>query len=208
MPPAFARRPRPAPARVLLDDGFQNPSVAKDLSLLVVDGAYGFGNGRVLPAGPLRERIEAGLARADAIVLLDGDATPQALARHGLPDAAGDAGAGEWRAVRRQAHHRLRRHRPAGKILRHAAAAWGRAGSATPVPRPSPLRRWRDRRLASRRGAGAARFSSPPPRMQRGCGRKRAPASTFSRSALSGATRRCSTALLARVLQASGAAIG
>jgi tetraacyldisaccharide 4'-kinase len=55
---------------VVMDDGFQNPSLAKDFSLLVVDGGRGLGNARVVPAGPLRASIDAQLARADAVVVV------------------------------------------------------------------------------------------------------------------------------------------
>lgn len=58
---------------LILDDGFQNPSLAKDFSLLAIDGGYGFGNGRAMPAGPLREPIVDALARADGAVLVGED---------------------------------------------------------------------------------------------------------------------------------------
>jgi tetraacyldisaccharide 4'-kinase len=93
--PTWCARDRVAGARaavaagadlLLMDDGLQNPSLHQDLALLVVDGAFGFGNRRLLPAGPLREPLAAGLARASAIVQLgDDEVGLDALLPRGVP---------------------------------------------------------------------------------------------------------------------------
>lgn len=60
---------------IVMDDGLQNPSLHKDLSLLVIDGGYGFGNGLLLPAGPLREPVLSAAERCQAAVLIGDDET-------------------------------------------------------------------------------------------------------------------------------------
>lgn len=102
--PVWIARDRAAGARIaveggaeaiVLDDGHQNPTLKKSLALVVVDGEtrdgeWPFGDGAVFPAGPMREPLAAGLARADAVIILlpaDVEApAPELLALfHGLP---------------------------------------------------------------------------------------------------------------------------
>jgi tetraacyldisaccharide 4'-kinase len=74
---------------ILMDDGFQNPAIVKDASLIVIDGNRGLGNGRVFPAGPLRAPLEAQLARTDALILVGSgsaaDKVAGAIAAQGAP---------------------------------------------------------------------------------------------------------------------------
>ncbi|MDD9990494.1 MAG: tetraacyldisaccharide 4'-kinase [Rhodospirillales bacterium] len=94
--PTWLCRDRPAGAAaaasagadvLLMDDGMQTPGLAKDFCFAVVDGGAGFGNGRLLPAGPLREPLACGLGRAHALVLVgvDREGVLAALGPHDLP---------------------------------------------------------------------------------------------------------------------------
>jgi tetraacyldisaccharide 4'-kinase len=77
---ASAKAAVAAGAKILiLDDGFQNPSLLKTLSIVVVDAEIGFGNGKVMPAGPLREPIATGLSRADMVLSIGADAAQNTL---------------------------------------------------------------------------------------------------------------------------------
>ncbi len=73
---------------IVMDDGFQNPSLAKDLAVLLVDGLRGIGNGRVFPAGPLRAPLEIQIAHAQAVVVVGppqrAAAVVDAARHHGL----------------------------------------------------------------------------------------------------------------------------
>ena len=65
---------------ILMDDGFQNPSIAKDASLIVIDSERGLGNGFVFPAGPLRAPLVPQLARTDVLIVVGDGAAGQAVA--------------------------------------------------------------------------------------------------------------------------------
>lgn len=74
---------------IVMDDGFQNPSLAKTFSLIVMDAGAGLGNGRMIPAGPLRAPLKAQLPHADALLVVDhgkkADTVIAAMQRMGKP---------------------------------------------------------------------------------------------------------------------------
>lgn len=94
--PTVVAPDRPAGARrladegvtlILMDDGFQDPKLARDLSLIVVDSGAGIGNGMMVPAGPLRAPLGLQLSRADAVLMVGngtaGESVVRAAARQG-----------------------------------------------------------------------------------------------------------------------------
>ena len=112
--PTVIGRDRAAAAKVLcetgidliiMDDGFQNPGLAKDLSFVVVDSDAGIGNGRVIPAGPLRAPLDPQIRRADALIVVGegtaADPLVRSAARAGrviLRARLTPAGDKDWRA--------------------------------------------------------------------------------------------------------------
>ena len=65
---------------IVMDDGFQNPSLKKDRSILVVDGGRGIGNGKVFPAGPLRAPLQSQFRHAQAVLVIGPGAPGEAVA--------------------------------------------------------------------------------------------------------------------------------
>ena len=134
---------------ILMDDGFQNPAIIKDASLIVIDSERGLGNGKVFPAGPLRAPLKPQLARTDALIVI-GDGTAAG------PVAAEIAAQGKpvFRARVRPDEASVARcaenacwPSPASAIPRdfstrcgHAASKWS-AAAPLPITMPSPSTR-------------------------------------------------------------------
>jgi tetraacyldisaccharide 4'-kinase len=74
---------------IVMDDGFQNPSLRKDMALLVIDSDQGIGNGLCVPAGPLRAPLDEQLARADAVILVGEGKAASFLSRRKKPPVLG-----------------------------------------------------------------------------------------------------------------------
>ncbi len=58
---------------IVMDDGFQNPTIFKNKNIVVIDGEYGIGNGELLPAGPMRESLESAIKRTTFFIIIGQD---------------------------------------------------------------------------------------------------------------------------------------
>jgi tetraacyldisaccharide 4'-kinase len=81
----FIARQAPRNAVIVMDDGMQNPSLAKDLTIALIDGNRGVGNGFVIPAGPLRAGLNFQLALASLIIVTGGESTTARRYLDGYP---------------------------------------------------------------------------------------------------------------------------
>jgi tetraacyldisaccharide 4'-kinase len=121
---------------LVLDDGFQHHRLARDVDLVCVDAALGFGNGHVLPRGPLREPLAA-LRAADALVVTR---LPAGAPLPGLSAAAQRAGAGATpRFALALAPTGLRQH--GGELRPLDSLRGARVGVLAALARPDSLRR-------------------------------------------------------------------
>ena len=114
-----------------MDDGLQNPTLAKDLTLAVVDGRRGLGNGRVMPAGPLRASLDMQLELTDGVVVSEPALAPGEVAdwlrqrfRRTRPARQHHTGV-RARLAKRTQGPGLGRHRRAGALF-PSCADWAR----------------------------------------------------------------------------------
>ena len=156
--PTVVSRDRPAGAKLLetlgvdaiiMDDGFQNPSLEKDFSVAVVDGGAGIGCGRVFPLGPLRARLAFQLGMADAVVILGAqdrtnvaeliEQKSQQFRSTPLPVFSARIVPAVSGRTSRPAFPRLLRDRQARQVLRHLAGGGHRCREKPKLPRSPSL---------------------------------------------------------------------
>jgi tetraacyldisaccharide 4'-kinase len=144
--PTVVAADRPSGARLLrslgadvvvMDDGFQNPSLRKDLALIVLDGARDAGNGFVLPAGPLRAPLAVQMRRADALIVLGeggGGQSVRLAARAGLPVLRAAVEPGRRRGLKRAPYLAFAGIAHPAKFFDALAAAGAEVAQRKPFP--------------------------------------------------------------------------
>ena len=186
-----AARASSARASIVMDDGFQNPSLRKDLAIVVVDSGRGIGNGRVFPAGPLRAPLDAQLARTDALVVI-GDGAGR---RRGVGEGRGARRSGAACAVScpiETSFGALRGRRvlafagigDPGAILRDIARLRHRCGADACLRRPSSLFDRGDRAAHLRRRRPSGCCSCRPKRTWSGSAARAACSPRFAETSM------------------------